>query len=433
MYSANTDSILKNGGEACLLGKNGISESPRGNILLFSYAFPPMQVQMTPAVFKPMAAIAQLGYTVDVLCADSFCRELPLDISLLPHAEQVFFNITRLNPHKGLLGLLQRKSKILSRVPDLMTVLHRAAYEHLMDLDLSRYDGIMTWSPFHSINPVMVRVKRERKNIRWIAQFSDPWAGNPLEVSWLTKKWNDFHEPRTVLAADHIVHSSAYSLDLMLKNHGSEVRMKTDVLPHVFNADLYPNRPKVRNDKIIMRYAGVLYGRRSPESIFVALNKLFERRKDLQGTLVVELIGQMPQEMLNTAAARSLPPGTIRHIPNVCYLESLELMYDADILLLIEADIRQNLFLPSKVSDYMGANTPIVGLVPPGASKETLAGLGCWYSRPSDVVAIGNSIERAVEYVTAKDDSPWCNEEFRQTFSGTHVAQRFLEILRTTG
>jgi len=32
-----------------------IFPTSKGRILLFSYAFPPMQVQMTPAVFKPMA------------------------------------------------------------------------------------------------------------------------------------------------------------------------------------------------------------------------------------------------------------------------------------------------------------------------------------------------------------------------------------------
>ena len=31
----------------------------KGGILLFSYAFPPMQVQMSPTVFKPIAAIAR--------------------------------------------------------------------------------------------------------------------------------------------------------------------------------------------------------------------------------------------------------------------------------------------------------------------------------------------------------------------------------------
>lgn len=400
-----------------------------GKILLFSYAFPPMQVQMTPAVFKPMAAIARQGYDIDVVCADSFCRELPLDDSLVPHAERLFPNITRLNPPGGIHVWLQKKSRILSRVPDLMTVLDRSAYEYLMDIDLSCYDAVMTWSPFHSINPVMVKIKKARRNVRWIAQFSDPWAGNPLEVSRLNKMWNERHEPKTVLAADHIVHSSAYSLDLMMKSLPHDLRRKTSVLPHVFNTDLYPQRPKARNEQIIMRYAGVLYGRRSPAPVFQAMNKLFERRKDLSGKVVVELVGQVPQEMLQTAAARSLPPGSIRIIQNVSYLKSLELMYDADILLLIEADVRQNLFLASKVSDYLGADTPIVGLVPPGASEDVLAGLGCWYARPSDIPAITDALERAVGHVAAKDGSPWCNEDLRMTYGGEHVAGRFLEII----
>lgn len=403
----------------------------KGRILLFSYAFPPMQVQMAAAVFKPMAAIAKLGYEVDVLCADSFSPHLPLDNSLLPLAEKTFSEITRLNPPTGLRGKLQRRSEILKRVPDLMTVLHQPAYACLMDMDLSKYAAVMTWSPFHSINTVMVRVKKHRKNVRWIAQFSDPWAGNPLEISRLTKLWNRWHEPRTVDAADYIVHSSRYSLDLMLNKHSANVRKKTDVLPHAFNLDLYPQRPKARNARITMRYAGVLYGRRTPEPLFVAINRLYDRRADLRGLLVIELVGNVPTEMLNTPAALALPEGTIKTIPNVSYIQSLELMYDADILLLIEADIRQNLFLPSKLSDYLGANTPIVGLVPPGGSEDAMKDLGCWYARPSDIDGIAKAIEGAVAHVMTASTSSGCDESFKQTFSGESVAGRYIEIVKS--
>ena len=401
----------------------------KGRILLFSYAFPPMQVQMSPTVFKPMAAIARLGYEVDVLCADSFCKELPLDNSLLPFVDKTFTQVFRINPLQGLVENLQSKSRVLARVPDLMTVLHSSAYAHLLDMDLSQYDGVMTWSPFHSINAVMVRVKKQRKNVKWIAQFSDPWQGNPLEVSRLNKLWNQWNEPRTVNAADFIVHSSAYSLDLMLKNHPPSIRSKCEVIPHVFDKELYPQRPKAKNEKIIMRYVGVLYGRRSPEPLFQALNFLYERRKDLKGALVVELIGQVPSAMLNSQAARSLPKDTIVHVSNVTYIESLEKMHDADILLLIEADVRQNLFLPSKLSDYMGANTPIVGIVPPGGSEDALNGLGCWHARPADIAGISQAIEGAVDYVKNASASSWCDEDFRLTFSGEHVAKRFVDIL----
>ena len=400
-----------------------------GRILLFTYAFPPMQVQMTAAVYKPMAAIARSGFAVDVVCADSFCRELPLDYSLIPFAEKTFRTITRLLPSTDLMSLLRTSSRVLSRVPDLMTVLHESAYETLMDMDLDKYDAVMTWSPFHSINSVMARVKRSRRNVRWIAQFSDPWAGNPLEVSRLTKFWNVLNEPRTVNAADFIVHSSSYSLNLMLKNHPEVIRRKTDVIPHAYDEALFPQRPKARNDKIVLRYVGVLYGRRSPERLFQALASLFDRRPDLCGKLCVELVGLAPPEMLETPAALCLPEGTIRTVGSVSFVKSLEMMYDADILVLIEANIRQNLFLPSKLSDYMGARTPIIGLVPPGSSEDVLKQLGCWHARPNHVGDISRAVEEAVNHVTTRPEANWCDEYYRNTFSGPQIARRFTDIL----
>jgi hypothetical protein len=407
------------------------SPSPLGRVLLFAYAFPPMQVQMTPAVFKPMAALARLGYEVDVVCAGSFCKELPLDDSLLPMAERTFRDVTRLEPSvRGLRAWAHQRWKTLTRVPDLMTVLHDPAYEHMMDRDLASYDAVMTWSPFHSINAVMSRVKRQRRNVHWIAQFSDPWAGNPLEIHRLCKLWNSWQEPRAVGAADHIVHSSPYSLELMFRGARARKLSKTSVLPHVFNTELYPARPKARNGQIVMRYVGVLYGRRSPEPVFQALNRLFERRPQLRGQVVVELVGLVPPEMLQTQAALALPPGTVRTVAQVGYLESLQLMYDADILLLIEADVRRNLFLASKVSDYVGANTPIVGLVPPGASEEAMQGLGAWHARPSDIPGIERALEAAVDHVRAGGRESWCNDAFRRTLGGEHVAGQFAEIIQ---
>lgn len=414
---------------ALAFGKGSERVTSQGRVLLFSYAFPPMQVQMTAAVYKPMAAIARSGFAVDVVCADSFCSELPLDHSLLPFAENSFGSITRLRPSTSLMGRVRTSSRIFSRVPDLMSVLHESAYATLMDMDLSRYDALMTWSPFHSINAVMARVKKARRNVRWIAQFSDPWAGNPLEVSRFTKFWNARNEPVTVNIADAIVHSSRYSLDLMLRNYQREIRRKAYVIPHAYDEELFPQRPKARNDKILLRYVGVLYGRRSPEPLFQALASLFARRPDLCQKLCIEFVGFIPPEMLQTPTAMGLPEGTIRSFGNVSFVESLEKMYDADILVLIEANIRQNLFLPSKLSDYMGARTPIVGLVPPGGSEDALKQLNCWYARPSDIDGISHAIEGAAEYVMTSSDMQWCDESYRDTFSGTQVAGRFTDII----
>ena len=384
---------------------------------------------MTAAVYKPMAALAASGFAVDVICADSFCKELPLDQSLVPFAEQSFGTITRLRPSTSLISRWRSSSRIFSRIPDLMTVLQESAYETLMDLDLTKYNAVMTWSPFHSINAVMARVKRARKNVRWIAQFSDPWAGNPLEINRLTKFWNQRHEPMTVQAADSIVHSSRFSLELMLRNHPESIRRKANVIPHAFDSALFPQRPKAQNSKIVLRYVGVLYGRRSPEHLFQALASLFDRRPDLRQRLCVEFVGLISPEMLQSPAALSLPEGSIRSVGNVSFVDSLASMYDADILILIEANIRQNLFLPSKLSDYMGSQTPMVGLVPPGASEDAFEKLNCWYARPDDIEGISSAVEGAVVHVMTQPDAPWADESYRATFSGTQIARQFTDII----
>lgn len=376
-----------------------------------------------------MAGLAARGWQVDVVCANSFSGYLGRDDSLLPYVKKHFGNVFRLNPPNTLLEKIRVRLPVIATTPDLMAVLQGAAYRLLMGLDLEQYRAVITWSPFHSINPVLVKVKKRHPNLRWIAQFSDPWAANPLEQNRLIKLWSKWNEPRMVSTADFIVHSSKFSLDLMERSHPGKVSHKSAVIAHPFDEELFPQRPKARHNQITMRYVGVLFGRRSPEPLFLALNILFDRRPDLKGKLCVEFVGEVPKSMLDTNAAASLPTGTIRHVPSVSYLKSLERMYDSDILLLIEADVRENLFVPSKLSDYIGSGTPIVGIAPAGGSWDLLEKLDCWRVHPGDLAGISRAVEAAVDFVSAGKSDPWCNETYRMTFSRDAIAEQFSNIV----
>ena len=62
----------------------------------------------------------------------------------------------------------------------------------------------------------------------------------------------------------------------------------------------------------------------------------------------------------------------------VPYLKFLNLCTKFDLLLLVDADSRNsqyglNPFLPSKLSDYRGSGTPILSLVEPGSSLDSLS------------------------------------------------------------
>jgi hypothetical protein len=230
-------------------------------VLLFSYAFPPLQVPMTPVVFKPMAALSRHGYVVDVLTGPPRCASLTEDRSLATSVSRCFPVVTRLKKPRSLTAWVQHRC---GASPDLMAHLRRRALAQLLRVEPESYAAVVTWSPFHSINPVMVALKRRRPTVRWIAQFGHPWAGNPLERRRLIRAWNSWHEPETIAAADHLVFTSRYALDLMLRSTGTRARRRASVIPGCFEPALFPHRPKARNERITIRHVGALLNAARP-------------------------------------------------------------------------------------------------------------------------------------------------------------------------
>ena len=86
--------------------------------------------------------------------------------------------------------------------------------------------------------------------------------------------------------------------------------------------------------------------------------------------------------------------------------------------------------MPSKLSDYIGAGTPILGIVPQGPSLETLERLGAWHVRPSEVNAISLALEDVIDY--ARNNSAktcWRNESVREEFSINQVGKQYAAVL----
>lgn len=389
---------------------------------------------MTNVVAKTMAGFHDHGYTVDVLCTGDFTHKFGLDESLVSFVEKYFGNITRMDPPSGLGKEVRKRFRHtpLERFlnfPDAMTVMHHRAYDALMKMNLDRYRAVITWSPYQTVNPVMVRLKKHRPNVKWIAQFSDPWVGNHHEQELPHRLWSAWHEQRTIRHADFIVHNSGGTRDHMMKRYPPEMTEKTAVISHPYVEELYPNRPRLRNDRITLRHVGALWKFRPPDVFFLALARAFDLRPGLSDRLVVEFIGQVSDAMLQTPAARALPEGTLRLIGEVDYLKSLELMYDSDVQILIEEDIPWNLFIPSKLIDYLGANRPIVAITPPGASETILREFNCLFARPGDIDGIARNILRAVDQVKSDDADQIYDAERRAEYKHTTVAKYFIEIV----
>ena len=274
---------------------------------------------------------------------------------------------------------------------------------------------------------------KPKLGVPWIAHFSDPWVDNPFHRrNVLSNLVNRRLEHSVVAGADRLIFTSAETLGLVMRKYPSEWQSKSVVLPHSFDPSLYPQRSH-DGGGLVMRYLGNFYGHRSPIPLFRALRAILADEPQLLDGVRVELVGQMPARMRKHSSLRNLPAGLVRVIDTVPHSQSLKLMVDADLLLLIDGPDDLSVFLPSKLIEYLGAGTPIFGIVPPGTSARLLTRLGAEVADPRQPSEVAKRLRKAV-YLAHKRRSEavrqdWGNDEVRSEFHVNRVQRDLTRII----
>lgn len=246
------------------------------------------------------------------------------------------------------------------------------------------------------------RALSRRMQLPWIAHFSDPWADNPFRRPHkLSYSQNRSLEAGVVEDAGKLIFTSEETRQLLGRFHGEALLAKSRVLPHSFEPALYPARSggpgardRISTDRIVVRYLGNFYGRRSPVPLLRALQLMQQRQPELLRKFRFELIGGMPGWMKLHPLVRRADSDVVAFLPAVSYSISLERMVTADVLLVIDAPATESVFLPSKLIDYLGARRPIFGIVPPGTSARVIGGLGGLIADPDDPAGIAEALAR---------------------------------------
>lgn len=280
------------------------------------------------------------------------------------------------------------------------------------------YKVIVTWSQPHSSHIVGLKLKSGlEKSPKWIAHFSDPWVSNPyFELKNWVKKINENLFNQVLIHADAISVTNEYVILAEESFSNPKNRRKIKVIPHSFLPSMYPcENKKGRNSQIILRYIGSFYGLRRPDPILSALAKLEANDPSTAKKLRVEFIGaKLDKKAL--CEIQNLKLVSIEVLPSVSFRESLGLMQNADLLLIIDAPTEISPFLPSKLIDYIGANVPVLAFTPPGPSADLVKELGGWVAPPTDSY---------LGYVTLRDSLKTITDQSFKYSPPTQVVEKF--------
>lgn len=234
----------------------------------------------------------------------------------------------------------------------------------------------------------------------WVAHFSDPWVDGPYAADRpaADRAADRADEARVMALADRIVFTNDHAADCVMAKYPPALRAKVRVVPHAMDDELLssqPPKPVAAASALSMAHVGNLFaGRRRADALFEALVQL-RTRQPLAGRLKLQILGEGSgwYEARTRAFELNLDDVVTFHA-RVPYLESLATMTAADVLVLIDAPADVNLFLPSKIVDYLMAKRPILALTPEvGPSADLMRACGYPIVAPDNVDGIARAVE----------------------------------------
>ena len=422
-------------------------------ILAISYRMPPMLSPRSIQVHRLLTHWARMGYEIDVICGDPNTAvwgrwdenlvKLYTDFiryHRVPSSEARRFRIydflclKSLGKSEWLQKCVKNFQDNFERIPDLQYWWSRSARKATVEImKYSDFDVIISFGSPMSDHLIGRKLKK-RSGLPWIIHFSDPWLDNPYKTfSAFTRAINARQERQVVSEADQIVFVSEETRHLVMQKYPSRWLAKTHVIPHYFDSELYPDQTS-RNSKVTFRHLGTFYLHRTPEPLFRALDFLKSQDSHLVENTLFEMVGAcIPPELVNRLCKAYNLEDCVNTKPTVSYLDSLKLMKEAEVLILMDAPIIEpNVFLPCKLIDYLGAGRAILGITPlKGPSADLIRNIGGIVVDPRDIKGIANAIRTYVreckEGILFQKRVP--DNTLRSAYEVTTVARNFMEIL----
>lgn len=335
-------------------------------ILVFASYFAPHSFSEALTNNKFVLALKNNGYDVTVISTSSYDGDKYEDnwSSIWKPLKEITYNI----PSTGAAS----ENKIFKKAKAILTLRHpingvswafkaynlgiKLHHENPFDFVISR-----SISDFGHLPALKFK---QTTGIKWVANWNDPpfFIFPPPyreKTSFIDKFFYLKYIKSVATSADYNTFPSKRLYNYMQKNLGIYKDSHTEILPHInTNLNIGGEIQKVEAFRIC--HAGNLSKERSPELFLESLKKLSEK---YDGIIECYIIG-LENVGLKTKVKELGLEHIIKFTGAMSYQKTLEFLRTCSVGLLIEAKCDEGIFLPSKISDYVQANLPIMAVSP---------------------------------------------------------------------
>jgi glycosyltransferase involved in cell wall biosynthesis len=233
----------------------------------------------------------------------------------------------------------------------------------------NKIDVVVTSGPPHSLHLIGLNLKKKFPNLKWIADFRDPWT----EISYykhlkLTESSDKKHRQleNDVFKNADITLATSYTDAENFKKNGANAICITNGFDQTDTdiKTLKPSNSKTLKPKFTLSYIGVLEQLRNPENLWKALDDLIKTNSDFAQNFTLKFAGRIDDKILNSIENSSLQ----HHILNLGYLshdKAVSEMQTSDILLITNFPSESSKgIIPGKIFEYLATGKQIISFGP---------------------------------------------------------------------
>lgn len=211
----------------------------------------------------------------------------------------------------------------------------------------------------------------KKYSIKWVSTWNDPYIWNRYPAPYGGGPSSNISYSRQKLISEigkyayRNVFPSQRLKDYML---GYMTNMKNEscvIIPHILLEELESKNKIITSDTLKIIHAGALGKERDPKTLLYGLKMFLEKKPDAKIEFsFLGIFERAKGDYFSDLIEECNLSQYITKIPPVSYAESLEIVKNYDVCMLIEAACEVGIFLPSKVIDYMQNNKPILAISP---------------------------------------------------------------------
>ena len=249
-------------------------------------------------------------------------------------------------------------------------------------LKVNHYDVLVTTGPPHSLHLIGLNLKKKLPDLKWIADFRDPWT----EISYykhlkLTKIADKKHrklESEVFKNADITLATSYTDAENFRKKgakafcitNGFDVDASTTLSMTEENSKTLPLSNSTT--KFTLSYIGVLEQLRNPDILWETLNDLVEENADLKNDFELKFVGRLDDKILQKIVSSALK----NNLTNLGYQThdvALKHMQDSTVLLMTNFPQESSKgIIPGKIFEYLATGKTILSFGPKDADVEKI-------------------------------------------------------------